>query len=236
MGLYGVETWTRNGDAFGVYFGLFARLSPVTRRPDGRLALRAPGVGATGLTTPPGTVALVCMAIATTAFDGAKEGPLISSLLGPLQDAGTGIGLSKGAALELAFTICLAGTIAFIAGVYAAGVAGMPRVTGLASRSRAFAHALIPIAAAYVIAHYFSLLAYNGQDLARLASDPLGEGSDLFGTADSTIDYGIVSATAIWYVQVTTLVTGHVLGLVLAHDRALTAYGSARASRSARSR
>jgi hypothetical protein len=86
----------------------------------------------------------------------------------------------------------------------------------------------VPILAAYVVAHYFSLLAYNGQDLARLASDPLGDGSDLFGTALSTIDYGVVSATAIWYVQVAALVLGHVAALVLAHDRALVIYGSHR--------
>ena len=82
--------------------------------------------------------------------------------------------------------------------------------------------------AAYVVAHYFSLLAYNGQDLARLASDPLGDGSDLFGTAGATIDYGVVSATAIWYVQVGALVLGHVAALVLAHDRALSVYGGHR--------
>jgi hypothetical protein len=69
---------------------------------------------------------------------------------------------------------------------------------------------------------------YNGQDLARLVSDPLGDGSDLFGTASSTIDYGVVSATQIWYVQVGALVLGHVAALVLAHDRALVVYGSHR--------
>ena len=91
----------------------------------------------------------------------------------------------------------------------------------------------MPIAAAYVVAHYFSLLAYSGQDLWRLASDPLGDGSDLFGGADARIDYSVVSATAIWYVQVGALVAGHVAALVLAHDRALVVYGSARqASRS----
>ena len=86
----------------------------------------------------------------------------------------------------------------------------------------------MPILAAYVVAHYFSLLAYNGQDLWRLASDPLGHGSDLFGGAGATIDYGVVSATAIWYIQVGALVVGHVAGLVLAHDRALALYGSHR--------
>ncbi len=90
------------------------------------------------------------------------------------------------------------------------------------------AHALIPILAAYVVAHYFSLFVYNGQDVVRLASDPLGHGSDLFGGAGETIDYGVVTATAIWYVQVAALVLGHVAALVLAHDRALVLYGSHR--------
>ena len=38
------------------------------------------------------------------------------------------------------------------------------------------------------------------------------------------IDYSVVSATAIWYVQVAALVTGHVIALVLGHDRALALY------------
>ena len=68
-----------------------------------------------------------------------------------------------------------------------------------ARRSAARSRTLIPIAAAYVVAHYFSLLAYNGQDLWRLASDPLGDGSDLLGGADGAIDYSVIGATAIWY-------------------------------------
>jgi hypothetical protein len=110
---------------------------------------------------------------------------------------------------------------------------GMPRTKLGLDRmglSRRFAHTLIPIAAGYLVAHYFSLLAYNGQDLWRLASDPLGNGHDYFGGAQSSIDYAIVSATAIWYVQVGALVVGHVAGLVLAHDRALVIYGDARSA------
>ncbi len=113
--------------------------------------------------------------------------------------------------------------IGLVALLWALGIAGMP-----GRPSAQLAHALIPILAAYVVAHYFSLLAYNGQDLARLASDPLGDGSDLFGGAGATIDYGVVSATAIWYVQVAALVVGHVAALVLAHDRALVLYASHR--------
>ena len=30
--VFGVETWTRRGEAFAVYFGLFARIAPFERR------------------------------------------------------------------------------------------------------------------------------------------------------------------------------------------------------------
>jgi hypothetical protein len=229
MGLYGVEPWTRNGDTFGVYFGLFAALSPLARR-EGRLALRPPLGGLPGLPRPAGTVALLCVAIGSTIFDGAKEGPLFGSVVPHLQDFFDSAGFSTGAALEAGFVVGLAVCIALVASIYAVGVRGMPRGTGGTVPSVSFAHSLVPIVVAYVVAHYFSLLAYNGQMLWPLASDPLGDGSDLFGGAGATIDYGVVSATAIWYVQVIALVTGHVCGLVLAHDRALAVYGSAKAA------
>jgi hypothetical protein len=69
---------------------------------------------------------------------------------------------------------------------------------------------------------------YQGQALGYLISDPLGHGSNLFGTADAGIDYNIVTATGVWYVQVAALVTGHVSGLMLAHDRALALYTNTR--------
>jgi hypothetical protein len=88
-----------------------------------------------------------------------------------------------------------------------------------------FVHTLIPIAFAYALAHYFSLLIYQGQSARFLISDPLGDGSaNIFGTAHATIDYGIISGAGIWYVQVGALVSGHVAGLVLAHDRAVALY------------
>ena len=55
MSLYGVDTWVRHGDAFGVWFGLLARLAPLGWRGDGRLVLRAPVVGATSLVALAGT-------------------------------------------------------------------------------------------------------------------------------------------------------------------------------------
>ena len=234
MSLYGVEPWTRNADPFGVYCGLFASLAPLTRR-DGVLYARLPVTGAAGLDAVPGTVALLVCAIGITAFDGGSEGRLFNEIAPDLQDLFTSLGAGTSRALELTFGVGLAVTVALIAAIYWGAIAGMGR-RGLrrplsrGALGRSLAHTLVPIAAAYVAAHYFSLVAYNGQDIWRLASDPLGDGSDLFGGAGAGIDYSVVSATAIWYVQVGTLVTGHVSALVLGHDRALALYADPRAA------
>ena len=232
MSLYGVETWTRRADAFGVWFGLLAKLAVFARR-DGRVVLRPPAVGATVLTALSGTSALLLVGIGSTAFDGAREGPLFNEPVSDLQDLFTGMGASLGFALELALVVCLLISIAAISLVWAIAVLGMPRKSLRLSHialGRRFVHTLIPIAAAYLVAHYFSALAYNGQALWALMSDPLGDGSNIFGAAKNAIDYSVVSATAIWWVQVVALVIGHVAALVLAHDRALVVYGSARAA------
>ncbi len=86
----------------------------------------------------------------------------------------------------------------------------------------------MPIAFAYVSAHYLTFLVFQGQTIIPLASDPLGHGSDLLGTADRTIDYSILGATATWYMQVILVVVGHCLALALAHDRALVLYTTQR--------
>jgi hypothetical protein len=226
MSIYGVEPWVRNADGFGVLFGMIGTLSPVGRREDGRLVLRVPGTGTAKLPPLIGLAAVAIVSIGSTAFDGAKEGALFNDLAIDLQDFFNGLGLSLSTSLELGFIIGLAGAIAIVAVIWTLGMLG----TGSFANSRAFAHTLIPIAAGYMVAHYFSLLAYNGQDLWRLINDPLGHGSDLFGGANRSIDYGVISATGIWYVQVAALVIGHVAALILAHDRALEIYGSARAA------
>ena len=95
------------------------------------------------------------------------------------------------------------------------------------SVANAFAHSLVPIAFAYVSAHYFTFLVFQGQTIIPLASEPLGHGSDFFGTAGETIDYSLVGAASVWYIQVILVVVGHALALALAHDRALVLYNHA---------
>jgi hypothetical protein len=228
---FGTEVWISRGEAFSVYFNLFSRISPVEVR-DGRLGLRRPLGGLTRLHMAPGTVALLVVMIGTVAFDGASEGEPWTDIAPDIQDFFTSLGFGLGTALELTFTVGMLIGLAMVAAVYLLGTAGVRTLDRRPLREVAgqYVHTLVPIAAVYVIAHYFSLLVYNGQAGAYLASDPLGEGWDLFGTAAKTIDYGAIGATGIWYVQVGVLVLGHVCGLVLAHDRALALYSRARAA------
>lgn len=231
MSLFGIDAWSRNGDAFGVYFGLFASLAPLESR-DGALFRRRFLSGTTRITAVPGTVALLCVMIGSTSFDGFSGGPTWSDIAPDIAAFFTDdLGFSAVRGLEATFTIGMLAMCLLVAALYRLGIAGMRTIGDGADATqlgRRFAHTLVPIALAYVIAHYFSLLVYQGQAVAYLASDPLGDGSDLLGTADATIDYGVIDANGIWYVQVAALVIGHAAGLVLAHERALVIYRKAR--------
>ena len=231
MAVYGIEAWTTRADAFGVYFNMFSRLSPWDRR-ERVLYLRPPLSGAPRWDgSVSGSVAVLCAGIGSTSFDGFSNGAAWADLSPHLQDLFKNLGAGQELALELASTVGLLFFVGLVFVFFRLGIAGMLTVGGghepreLLGR---FAHSLIPIAFAYALAHYFSLLVYQSQAMAYLISDPLGKGSDLFGTAGSGIDYNVISGNAIWYVQVGALVCGHVAGLLLAHDRALATYPDVR--------
>jgi hypothetical protein len=231
MACFGTEAWISRGESFSAYFNLFSRISSVTIR-CGRLGLRRPLSGMTTLEPLPGTVALLVVMIGNVMFDGASEGSPWIDVAPDIQTFFVDLGFGFTTALELTYSIGLVIALAIVTAIYAVGVAGIRAIDHRPTMTvgRLFAHTLVPIAAAYVLAHYFSLLAYNGQAIAFVSSDPLGKGWDLFGTAGGTIDYALVGATVIWYVQVTVLVGGHACGLALSHDRALAMYGKAQSA------
>ena len=230
MAVYGVDAWHRCGETFSVYFNLFSRLSVFERR-DGVVGVRPLLSGLPRLGAEAGTVGIVAVMIGTVTFDGLSQGSLWKDLATQLNDALTGLGVSLETAPTIVSTIGLLLGVTLVAGFYVAGIAGARSVGGDldADRLRAtFAHTLVPIAMVYVAAHYLTFLLFEGQSIGYLASDPLGKGWDLFGTASSAIDYGLLSQNATWYLQVSFVVLGHVAALVLAHDRALAIYGHAR--------
>ena len=88
---------------------------------------------------------------------------------------------------------------------------------GVLELARIFAYSLIPIALAYNIAHFITLVLIQGQLLIQLVSDPFGFGWDLFGTVDYTINIAIINARVVWFLSLAVIVVGHVLAVYLAH-------------------
>ncbi len=230
MAVFGVEAWTRCGEAFSVYFNLFSRLSVFERR-DGEIGMRPPLSGLPRIGGEAGTVALIAVMIGTVTFDGFSQGRIWKDLAVRLNDGVTSLGISAQTAPAIVNTLGLLLGVTLVASFYAAGIAGVRSVGGDYDAERlreSFAHTLVPIAMVYVAAHYLTFLVFEGQSIGYLASDPLGRGWDLFGTASSAIDYSLLSQNATWYLQVGFVATGHVAALTLAHDRALALYGRAR--------
>ena len=230
MGLFGIRAWLDRGEAFSVYFNLFSRLSIFERRGN-EIGRRPPLSGLTTLDPANGTVALVMVMIGSVSFDGLSGGATWQDIAPTLTDFFRDLGADAQRALELSHGVGLLASVLVITAFYFVGIAGMRwRAGGGSVRelATAFVPTLVPIAFAYVAAHYVSFLLLQGQDMARLSSDPLGRGWDLFGTAEWRINYGFLSANTYWYLQVGFVVAGHVAALTLAHDRALSIYRNIR--------
>lgn len=205
------RSWFARGDVFEVYSRLFGSLSAIGRR-DGRLVLRSPLDGLDDLPTEPGLAAVLVVLIGGTAFDGLSR---------------TSFWRSAGASGPLQASIGLAASILLIAVIFLLGTASTVATNARDTRRHppgAFAHSLVPIAAGYAVAHYFSLLVFDGQQVGILASDPLDQGVDWFGTATHVIDYTVVGGGTIAVVQVVGIVVGHLVASVAAHDRATRLY------------
>jgi hypothetical protein len=224
MTVFGVEKWCERGETFSVYFGMFSQLGIFGVR-DNRIYRRRPFSAATSWAVVPGSAAVVIASIAATSFDGAQDGAFKAAIEAVFEWF-TERGLALTTGLRLTDTIFMLATFAGVGLIYLLGVRGMRTVPGAPSFKQlrtGFAHTLIPIALAYLVAHYFSFFVFQEQaQFGYLLSDPLGNGhTDLFGTVTNEVDYKLLTANAIWYVQVGALVIGHVIGLMLAHDRAL---------------
>jgi hypothetical protein len=222
---FGREVWTTRGEGFAVLFAYIARIAPLCSR-QARIRLRVPLSGLAGAERVPGSVVFLAVALGSVGFDGYSRTTawqnLIARVEGPyvLNRPGTGELLVTGVNL-----LGLAAAIALVLAAFLAACA-VARSMVAAPRSLApeFVLSLVPIALVYSVAHYFSLFVIQGQYLAPLLSDPLGRGWNLFGTAGIIPNIALLTPNTIWYVQVGSLVLGHVAGLAVAHDRAVTMF------------
>ena len=234
MALFGVEKWCERGETFSVLFNMFSRVSPFEVR-EGRLGRRPWFSGAVGWALIPGSVALVLLVISGATYDGAAEG-VLSEPIDWLYELINGGADAEGDVLarRLTASAFMLLTFGVVSGIYWGGIMGMGAEgsgSGMTTRElgRTFAFCFIPIAFAYTIAHYFSLVVFQEQaQFTYLLSDPLGEGFDYFGTASGTVDLRVISSEFVWYVQVGSLIAGHVAALAMGHDKALAIYENLR--------
>jgi hypothetical protein len=205
--------WFPRGDAFEVWSRLYGSLSPLGRRSDRRWVLRTPMHGANAIPVERGLLATVAVMLGGTAYDGFSSEPRWYTWV---QSSSVPSGLLQTGGLLLMSVVVAA--LLQVAALASARLARVP-ARGLAGQ---FAPSLVPIAAGYLVAHYWSLWVYEGQNTLARLSDPLGTGADLLGTADLTPNDLLIQPTVVATIQAVSIVVGHLLGVLAAHERAIT--------------
>jgi hypothetical protein len=164
------------------------------------------------------TAVFVVLALATVTFDGLQETPVWSEIQVAAY-TGSGLDISAVDTLGLALlpTIFIAVYLGFSWAIKRLGGEDAP----VSEVARAFVFSLVPIALAYNIVHFISLLLIQGQLIVPLVSDPFGYGWDLFGTTGYRINIGVINAKYLWFTSVIAIVLGHVVAVYVAHVVAL---------------
>ncbi len=212
-GLLWGRGWLATGEGFAGLSAAIARLTPWRRR-NGSPA--------------PGVATLMAVWLGTSGFDAFTSTPFWADV----------VGTTRGWERTLLNTVGMVWIIAIVGGTYllAVRLADRGRAShdddlagddggAAAAASRALparlGMALVPLALGWFVAHDLTLLLFEGQNFRALVSDPIGEGWDLFGTFNDTIDYSIVEQAWVRWVQLSALAAGHVMAVVVAHDTAL---------------
>ncbi|MET7395859.1 hypothetical protein ABZS66_20425 [Dactylosporangium sp. NPDC005572] len=202
--------WHARGDAFEVLSDLAGRLAVIGRRPDGRLVFRNPLDGMAGLRPAPGLVAVVVILLGATFYDALSGAPFWLRFT-----------QENGLPAPVTGTAGLLGVVALVAVAFTVATrqAGRRGHTSAERTPGELAHSIVPIAVGYVVAHYWSLFVLEGQRTVAL----------VLGDEEFRPYSGIITPTGVANLQVTTIVLGHLVGTVLAHDRALKLFPRAQA-------
>ena len=206
--------WFERADPFEVYSTLVGHLSFFGRRDDGTLVLRSPLANLDAVPAAPGLVAVVSVLFGSTAFD-SFEGS--NAWLRYTQATSLDVSLLDTAVL-LGFCVVVGLSLT------AATVAATPREgVRRADLPALFAHSVVPIIVGYIVAHYLTYLVETGQQTLVQLSDPMATGkANLLGTGNLQVNYWLsLHPTFLAVTKVLAVVSGHVLGVVAAHDRAM---------------
>jgi hypothetical protein len=213
--LFGAETWLRRGEVFSVLFTTWGRLGYFRFGAAGQRGFFG------GLTRPfeasISRLTFVLMLLVSVSFDGLLATPVwqnaISQLPGSLRP-----GASAYTVLLLIVFLAMVGVIwalfaGFAAAVRAVGHLDEPLINVIAG----LIPSLVPIAFGYLLAHNFDYLAINGQLLIHQASDPFGNGLNIFGTVQYEPNRNLVPTGFVWYFEIALIIAVHIAAVVLAH-------------------
>ena len=158
----------------------------------------------------------VLLMIGTVTYDGLRETTFWYNQFGSRTDD---MGFST-----MMFLIMNLGTILFyrFACFFAIKVGGSD--LKLNHVSNLFGHTMLPIAFAYHVTHYLTLLLFESQTFFYRFNDPIGIGMNILNVGEPTINY-FIEPLVIWGIQVAVTLLGHMLSVVLAHDLAVKLFG-----------
>jgi hypothetical protein len=216
------QRWLARADPFGVYSVAVSRLSPFRRNPQTRqIVVGNPLDHLPSLPVRPGVVVLLAVLLGSTAFDSFSSSPTWRGFSDQLTRE---FGAPPTLASSMLRTV---GLIVFIC-VVAMTFSLAARATGGVSAQQRrelpgqMAHSLIPIVVGYIFAHYLSYLVERGQQAVFALADPFGHGWNLLGLAHLHVAYVLsMHPPVLAAVKVTCVVTGHIVAVIAAHDKAL---------------
>ena len=163
-------------------------------------------------------VTFVLTALATVTFDGLQETSVWSSFQNIVHRSfiRSGTGFSDIIDTISVILVPLVFTLVYLGFSYSIKLLLREKVIVL-DVAKTFVFSLVPIALAYNMAHFMSLLVVQGQLIVPLASDPLGVGWDLLGSSDYRINVNVMNVRFIWFMSVAAIVIGHVISVYVAH-------------------
>jgi hypothetical protein len=229
--IYGAEPWLENVEMFTVMSRTFSRVAPFEFRPfnptewvdapkeERQVLLRPYGAGIRSEPQlPAGGGAFVLTLLATVIYDGFSQTNRFTQLAGKMIDAWSWLGVHA----DVLRTIVLVAAVLLFVGLYIGVCALMAGRESALDAAREYAPTLIPIAAVYFVAHYFTYFLIAGQATLGTLVDPWGHSWNPGGLGEYPLRVGFLLAAAVWWTQVFLIVSGHVLGVFGAHRVALT--------------
>jgi hypothetical protein len=196
MAQFGRDTWRSNAEVFTVWFRLLGRLAPYALTDEAGRVRRRPFFS--GLLEPGWSLAdvvIIGLGVGSILYDGLSQTQIWFMTFGlpslPIQSA---------------IFVGFLGLIV-VAALVVTRYVGVP-ATGAG---------LLPIALGYLIAHYFTYVLIDGQRIVIAISDPLQNGSDLFGTAFFEPTGSWLPPGLVWTIQLAAVVGGHMLGAWAGH-------------------